>query len=315
MTKKYIGVDISKENLDVAIHESGQQWRFTNDEQGIKKLCELFVSLKPALVVFEATGGYELPLYMGLIESELPAVPVNPRQIRNFAKATGKLAKTDKLDAQAIAHFGAALHPEPRLFPARQEIKEIAERRTQVIQMMTAEKNRLRNTRKSVKISIQAHITWLERELEDIDHSLQEHIRKSPEWREKDDLLQTIPGVGPVLSLTLLAGLPELGMMNRKKIAALTGVAPINRDSGTMRGKRMIWGGRARVRSVLYMGTLVATRFNPIIRTFYERLCKAGKPKKVALTACMRKLLTILNAIARTKTPWRCTPIDLSPAH
>ena len=314
MTKMYIGIDISKENLDVAIHESDKQWRFTNDLGGISKVCEVLVQLKPSLVVFEATGGYELPLYVSLEEAGLPAAPVNPRQIRDFAKATGKLAKTDTLDARAIAHFGAALHPEPRPLPENQEIKEIVARRTQLIQMMTAEKNRLRSARKRMKTRIEAHIAWLEKELEIIDKELREHINENPAWKEKDDLLQSAPGVGPVLSITLLAGLPELGMLDRKKIAALSGVAPLNRDSGTMRGKRTIRGGRAMVRAMLYMGTLVAIRHNPVIRAFYQQLCARGKPKKIAITACMHKFLTILNAIIRTKTQWRCMPLDLSLA-
>jgi len=305
MEKPYIGIDISKDSLDVAIHASSKQWHFTNDPAGISRVCELLAKLEPALVVFEATGGYEIPLYVSLGESGLPVAPVNPRQVRDFAKASGKLAKTDTLDAKAIAHFGAALKPEPRAFPESQELKEIVARRNQLVQMITAEKNRFRSARQGIKARIQAHIKWLEEELENIDLELRQSIKKNPAWKEKDTLLQSVPGVGPVLSTTLLAGLPELGKLDGRQIAALVGVAPLNRDSGTLRGKRSIWGGRARVRGALYMAALVATRFNPVIRDFYGRLCAEGKCKKVAITACMRKLLTILNAIAKHRTPWQ----------
>ncbi|GAF72826.1 unnamed protein product, partial [marine sediment metagenome] len=236
----------------------------------------------------------------------VPAVVVNPRQIRDFAKATGKLAKTDALDAQVMAHFAAAIRPTPRALPntQAQEFNAIMGRRRQVLEMLTAERNRLSTAGKAVRGRIHAHITWLEQELASLNEELRCSVEESPIWREKDNLLQSAPGVGPVLSATLLAELPELGTLNRRQVAALVGVAPLNRDSGTLRGKRTIWGGRAPVRTALYMATLVATRFNPVIRTFYQHLCATGKAKKVALTACMRKLLTILNAMLKHRTPW-----------
>lgn len=308
MAETYVGIDVSRDSLDVAIHASDKGWRFTNDPDGISKLCAFLVELKPALVVFEATGGYEMPLYVGLDEAGLPAAPVNPRQIKDFARATGRLAKTDILDARVIARFGFALHPEARHIPGSQEIKEIIARRTQLVQMITAEKNRLRSARKSIRTRIQSHIDWLEKEMDDVDSQLEQSIKDNPEWSKKDKLLRSAPGVGPVLSTTLLAELPELGTLDRKQIAALVGVAPLNCDSGTKRGKRVIWGGRATVRGPLYMAALVATRFNPTIRQLYHRLLSAGKLKKIALTACMRKLIVILNAMVKHGTPWIYAP-------
>jgi len=305
MEKKYAGIDISKNNLDVAIHNSEKQWRFNNNHAGINQMCKLLIELDPAIVVFEATGGYEIPVYASLEEKGIPVALINPRQIRDFAKATGKLAKTDILDARAIAHFAAALNPTPRPLSENQEMKDIVTRRIQIMQMIVAEKNRLRSATKSMKVRIQAHIKWLEKEIDDIDQKIRRHIKENPDWKEKDKILQSIPGVGPVLSVTLLAGLPELGKLDRKKIAALTGLAPLNCDSGTKHGKRIIWGGRAKVRSMLYMGTLVAIRHNPIISAFYQRLCSFGKPKKIAITACMHKLLNIANAMMRSRVPWK----------
>jgi transposase len=237
----------------------------------------------------------------------VPVVVVNPRHVRDFAKATGKLAKTDALDAQMLAHFAEVMRPEARPLPDEQTqtLAAILTRRRQLVEMLTAEKNRLASARKPVRKSLRAHIAWLERELSHTDSDLAHAIRESPVWREKEELLQSTPGVGPVVTTTLLANLPELGTLTAKQIAALVGVAPFNRDSGTLRGKRTVWGGRAQVRAVLYMGTLVATRFNPVIHAFYQRLCAAGKAKKVALTACMRKLLIILNAMLKHRTPWR----------
>lgn len=307
MTETYVGIDVSRDSLDMAIHGSDKGWRFTNDPGGVSKLCTFLVELKPALVVFEATGGYEMPLYVGLDEAGLPAAPVNPRQIKEFARASGRLAKTDMLDARGIAHFGYALRPQARRIPESQEIKEIVARRTQIVQMITAEKNRLRSARKSIRTRIQSHIDWLEKELDDVDSQLKRSIKDNPEWSEKDKLLRSAPGVGPVFSTALLAGLPELGKLDRKKIAALAGVAPLNNDSGTKRGRRTVWGGRAAVRGPLYMAALVATRFNPTIRKLYHRLLSTGKLKKIALIACMRKLLTILNAMLKHRTPWRYT--------
>jgi transposase len=279
----------------------------TNDETGIEQIKSRLGELRPELVVLEATGGLEIPLASVLACAQQPVAVVNPRQVRDFARATGRLAKTDLLDAQVLAHFAEAVRPEPRPVPDErlQALGALLGRRRQLVEMLTMEKNRLHSARKEVRERINEHIAWLKKELESLDQDLNRSIRKLPLWREQDDLLQSVPGVGRVTSLTLLAELPELGKLNRKQIAALVGVAPLNRDSGTLRGKRTIWGGRAQVRSALYMAALVATRFNPIIAAFYQRLCDAGKEKKVALVACMRKLLTILNAIVKHRTPWR----------
>ena len=270
--------------------------------------------LEPAMVLVEASGGLELPLVAALALEELAVVVVNPRQVRDFARATGKLAKTDALDAAVLAHFAEAVRPPMR--PLRdsetQVLNSQVARRHQLMTMLVSEKNRLGSaTTAAVRQRIEVHIEWLERELNDLDEDLRQTLRRSPVWREKDDLLRTVPGVGEQLSLALLAYLPELGTLDRRQIAALVGVAPYNRYSGTMRGKRTIWGGRARVRAALYMGALVASRFNPVIRDFYQRLLAAGKPKKLALTACMRKLLTILNSMLKYRSPWReLTPMD-----
>ncbi|HLA18529.1 MAG TPA: IS110 family transposase [Dehalococcoidia bacterium] len=302
----YVGIDVAKERLDVAQRPPGAIWHVANDDRGIAELMARLVQLKPVLVVLEATGGMEVPLVGAVAAAGLPVVVINPRQAREFARATGRLAKTDAIDAQVLAQFAEAVKPEPRPLPdaATQELSALMTRRRQLIDMLTAEKNRLRAAARAVRPSIQEHIAWLERRLVDLDRDLNQTIRSSAIWRQKDNLLQSTPGVGPVVSTTLLAGLPELGRLNRKEIAALVGVAPLNRDSGTLRGRRMVWGGRPKVRAALYMATLVATRRNPVIRAFYERLLAVGKPKKVALTACMRKLLTILNAMIRNRTPW-----------
>jgi transposase len=304
----YVGVDISKENLDVAIVGSDKKRCYGNNPAGISKAVETFRGMVPVLVVFEATGGLELSFWAALTEAGIPAAPVNPRQVRDFAKAKGKLAKTDQIDAEVIAHYGQAIQPRAQIFPETQDLKELMARRSQLIEMLTAEKNRLYATRNSqIKLDIQIHIDWLESRLNDVNRDLKEAIDASPAWREKDRLLQSTPGVGPTLSATLLTQLPELGSLNRHEIAALVGVAPLNRDSGKMRGKRTVWGGRSSVRSVLYMATLVATRHNPVIKAFYDRLCGKGKPKKLALTACMRKLLIILNSMLKNKTSWNST--------
>ena len=296
----------------MAVHESEKQWKFANSPEGIAQTVACLKELSSALVVLEATGGMELPLVAAIAVSGIPLAVVNPRQVRDFAKATGRLAKTDAIDAKVLAHFAKAVKPTIRPLPDIQtkELTAILTRRHQIIEMITAESNRFRFApAESVKERIHTHILWLKDELASIDDQLGQVIHQSPVWREKDNLLKSVPAVGRVLSMTLLAHLPELGCLNRGQIAALVGVAPFNRDSGTMRGKRMIWGGRATVRTVLYMSTLVATRFNPVIREFYKRLCAAGKAKKVAITACMRKLLTILNSIIKHHIPWR----DISP--
>ena len=302
----YVGIDVAKANIDIAVRPTGRVWRASYDAAGIEELVSQLANLTPATVLLEATGGLEVPLVAALAAAALPVVVVNPRQVRDFAKATGRLAKTDALDAQVLAHFAEAVRPPVR--PLRdadtQELNALTTRRSQLMTMLVAEKNRLGRATGAVRPSIQAHITWLEQQLKDLDEGLKQTLRQSPVWREKDDLLRSVPGVGEQLSRSLLAYLPELGALDRKQIAALVGVAPMNRDSGTVRGKRTVWGGRARVRAVLYMSALVASRFNPVIRTFYQRLLAAGKPKKLALTACMRKLLTILNAIVRTGQRW-----------
>ncbi len=305
-TETYVGIDVSKESLDIAVSPTGQQWDFTNDDKGIDQAVSCLQELSPSLVVLEATGGIELPVAASLGAVGVPVAVVNPRQARDFAKATGQLAKTDDLDAHSLARFAAAVRPTPHALPdaTAQEFSAILTRRRQLVGMLTAERNRLLVARKSVRGRIQAHISWLEQELNDTNDDLDQTIRRSPLWREKDALLQSAPGVGPVLSRTLLAQLPELGTLNRKQIAALVGVAPLNRDSGKYRGKRSVWGGRSAIRMVLYMATLSATRSNPVIEAFYNRLCTAGKPKKVALTACMRKLLIILNAMLKHRKSW-----------
>jgi transposase len=264
-------------------------------------------ALQPALIVLEATGGLEVPVTAALSAAGLPVVVVNPRQARDVAQATGRLAKTDALDAHGLAHFAEAVRPAPRPLPDAQTqalSAQLAWRR-QLLDRLTAEKNRLHSAPRTIQGDIQAHITGLERRLADVHDALGQAVRASPVWREQDDLLQSTPGVGPVLSHTLVADLPELGTLSRQQIAALVGVAPLNRDRGTLRGKRTVWGGRAHVRAVLSMSTLVAVRYNPVLHTFYERLRRAGKTSKVALTACMRKWLTILNAMVKHRTPWQ----------
>jgi transposase len=305
--KMHAGVDVSKATLDVAISNRKEIKSFPNDESGVGQVVRYLKQENPVLTVMEATGGLEKLLAASLVEASVPVVVVNPRQVRDFAKAKGKLAKTDSIDATILAEFACDIHPEVRPLPDKLtgEIKAMLVRRQQIQQMITAENNHLWSAGLRVVPSIQEHISWLKQQLKDLDQDLEDRIRKSPVWREKDDLLRSVPGVGPVLSITLLGGLPELGRLNRKQIAALAGVAPFNRDSGKYRGKRTTKGGRARVRPALYMATLVASRFNPVIKAHYQHLLQMGKEKKVALTACMRKLLTILNAMVRDNRPWQ----------
>ena len=304
-----VGIDVAKDWLDVAERPGDGAWRLRNDEPGIAALVEQLRQREPQVVVIEATGGLECPLAAALAAAHLPVVVVNPRQVRDFARATGRLAKTDAIDAQVLAQFGQAVEPPPRPLPdhATQELAALVMRRRQLVEMLTAEKNRLHLAARPVRRDIQQHIRWLERRLGDLDGALGQAVQSSPLWRDRDHVLQSTPGVGPVASATLLAHLPELGRLNHKEIAALVGVAPLNRDSGTLRGRRTVWGGRAHVRAVLYMATLVASRHNPTVKVFYERLVAAGKPKKVALTACMRKLLTVLNAMVRSHATWHIT--------
>jgi transposase len=309
-TQVFVGIDVSQAQLDVAVRPEGR-FAAPNDEAGVAQVLARLRATPPTLVVLEATGGLEIPLVGALAAAGVPVVVVNPRQVRDFAKAAGRLAKTDAVDAQTLAHFAEVLRPKPRPLPDEQTqaLAAILARRRQLVEMLTAEQNRLASARPAVRKRLRAHIMWLERELAHTDRGLAHAIRESPVWREKEALLRSMPGVGPVLTTTLLANLPELGTLTGKQIAALVGVAPFNRDSGTWRGKRTVWGGRAQIRATLYMGALVAARFNPVIRAFYHRLCAAGKAKKVALTACMRKLLLILNAMLKHRTPWRAEPV------
>jgi len=304
----FVGIDVAKATLDIAVRPGGEHWSAPNDEAGIGALVARLQPLAPALIVLEATGGFETATVAAVAAAGLAVVVTNPRQVRDFARATGQLAKTDVLDAQILALFAERVRPEPRPLPdaAVQALDALLTRRRQLLEMLTAEKNRLGfATAPSVRRGITQHIRWLQRQLVDVDGDLDQALRGSPLWRAKEDLLRTVPGVGPGVSRTLLGELPELGTLTHKQIAALVGVAPRAGDSGTRRGKRMVWGGRAPVRAALYMGALVATRHNPVIRVFYARLRTAGKPAKVALVACMRKLLTILNAMLRSGTPWR----------
>jgi transposase len=303
---KFVGIDVSKEQLDIAVRPTGERWQVENDDGGIAQLIELLCKLEPTLVVLESTGGYEEQAVIALAAADIPLAVVNPRQPRDFAKATGKLAKTDPLDADNLAHYGQAVHPEPQQLPDEQtrELKALVKRRNQVVKMLTAERNRYPTALPHVKGNIESHIAYLVQERKALDAELKHRVQENPVWREKADLLQSMHGVGSTTAATLISSLPELGTLNRKAIAALVGIAPLNCDSGKYRGKRKIWGGRADVRAVIYMATLTATRCNPSIRLFYERLLDAGKPTKVALTACMRKLLIILNAMVAQGTYW-----------
>jgi transposase len=305
--ERFIGIDVASQHVDVCVRPDGDAKRF-GTEGGYEELISLVRSFSPALIVMEATGGYEAPVAAALATAGLAVAVVNPRQVRDFAKATGKLAKTDKLDAAVIAHFAEAVRPEVRPLPDEQtrELQALVVRRRQLVEMLVSEQSRLRMcTSTATKKDIQKHVDWLKKRVASHDDDIGHSVRRSPIWREKDDLLQSVPGVGPVTSSTLLVSLPELGTLDRRKISALVGVAPLNRDSGTMRGKRVIWGGRSDVRAVLYMAATVGARRNPRLKATYERLVAAGKSKKLALVACIRKLLTIANAILREKTPWR----------
>lgn len=305
-SEAYVGIDVSKDQLDVKALPCNEAQQFFNDDAGIKKLLDWVKKVDPNLIVFESTGGLEMLAVSSLLEYALPVVVINPRQIRDFAKATGRLAKTDAIDADTIACFARDIRPQIR--PIKDEhtklLSALNARRRQLVDMLVAEKNRLYTAAKANKKSIQAHIRWLERSLADINKDIDKTIKKSPRWREDDKILQSFKGVGPVVSATLLCDLPELGTLNRKKIASLVGVAPMNCDSGRFRGKRRIVGGRANVRRKLYMAAVASLRHNPMMKNFYDRLIQAGKPPKLALTACMRKILTILNAMMRKRTYW-----------
>jgi len=303
----FVGIDVAKAHLDVAVRPTGESWRVPNDPAGIAELVARLAVQRPTLLVVEATGGLEVPLTAAVAAAGLAITVVNPRQVRDFAKAVGQLAKTDALDAQLLARFAEVVRPTPRPLPApdAQALAALVTRRTQLVGMLVAEQQRRGTTLPALRPRLDAHLRWLQAEREALDRELERTLRQSPLWREQEDLLRSVPGIGPVVSATLLADLPELGKLTRKQIAALVGVAPLNRDSGRLRGRRHIWGGRARVRAALYMGTLVAVQHNPVLRPFYERLLAAGKPKKVALTACMHKLLLILNALLRDGVGWQ----------
>jgi transposase len=307
----FVGIDVAKAQLDIALRPSGERWAVPNDASGVATLVEQLQGRHPILIVLEATGGLERAVTSALATAGLPVVVVNPRQVRDFARATGQLAKTDALDARALAHFADVIRPTPRPLPdaQRQELRALLGRRQQLIGMRTAEQNRLAGTSGRLARDIEAHIAWLNARLATLDNDLEMMLRASPLWRENDDLLQSVPGIGPVCARTFLLELPELGTLTRQQIAALVGVAPLNCDSGTLRGRRTMWGGRAHVRTVLYMGTLVATRFNPQIKAFYQRLLAVGKIKKVALTACMHKLLTMLNAMLKHRKAWQAQEV------
>ena len=308
MEQTFVGIDVSKDRLDVHVLPSQQSFVVARDGAGLAELIKRLNSLDVHLVVLEATGGFEQTVAAALVAAQIPLAVVNPRQIRDFARATGQLAKTDALDARAIAGFAAKVQPEVRPVPDEQAraLGELVTRRRQLIDMMTAERNRRRQLT-SVRLlkSVDRLLAVLQKELFELDHELGDGIRGTPAWRERDELLQSVPGIGNIVARTLIADLPELGRLDRKQIAALVGVAPLNRDSGKMRGRRTTWGGRAKVCCVLYMAALVASRRNPVLKAFYQRLLGAGKAKKLALTAVMRKLLTILNAIVRDNKKWQ----------
>ena len=308
-TACYVGLDVAKAHLDLAVVPAQPAQRFAHDEAGLTALVAHVRQLAPALVVLEATGGYDTDVVAALALAAIPLAVVNPRQVRDFAKAIGRLAKTDALDAAVLARFAAQVRPEPRPLPdaTHQELTALLARRRQLVEMLTAERNRLLVARGRVQHDVQVHIHFLEQRLKETDTDLKTLIRESPVWRAREQLLRSVPGIGPTTAATLLAQLPELGQLSRQQIAALVGVAPLNCDSGRRQGARVVWGGRAAVRAPLYMATQVATRHNPAIRTFYQRLRAAGKPPKVALIAAMRKLLTILNAMMKSQQPWAPT--------
>jgi len=306
-SKTFVGIDVSKNSLHVAVRPDGTRWSVPNTEDGIAELLNRLKTLAPTRVVLEASGGYETTLTAELLAAGLPASVINPRHSRHFAQATGRLAKTDGVDADVLALFGEAILPPVTPLPdkAAQELLALVNRRRQIVAMITAESNRLATASEPIRPGIRAHLEWLRSQCNDLDNQLRSALRACENWRELDRLLQSVPGVGPVMSATVIAKLPEIGTLDRRQIASLTGVAPFSRDSGQYRGSRSVWGGRGGVRHVLYMATLAAIRHNPDIRQFYQRLLAAGKKRKVALTACMRKLITILNAIVRDRTPWQ----------
>lgn len=304
----YVGIDVSKDRLDVHLRPTGERRTVPRDEEGLDRLGRELTALSPRLVVLEATGGYEIAVAAALVAAGVPTAVVNPRQVRAYAKAIGRLAKSDRLDAEVIALFAEQVRPEPRAIPDEQTLAlaELVARRRQIVDMIGAETNRRSRARDPrIRDRLERHIAWLRAELGDVETDLDATVRASPAWRQTEDLLVSVPGVGPTTARVLIADLPELGCLHRRQLAALVGVAPLNRDSGAFRGRRFIQGGRAEVRRALYMATLTAIRCNPAIARFYQRLVASGKPGKLALTACIRKLVSILNAILRDKTPWK----------
>jgi transposase len=303
----YVGIDVGQSRLDVAVGKNGDEWAITHDAAGIHQTITQLTALQPALIVFESTGGLERPLMGELAKAHLPFALVHPSRVRDFARSIGRLAKTDKLDARVLAHFAEAVQPAPTQLPsaAEQELDALLTRRNQLLEMLVAEKNHLTSTPLAQRTSVEEHLTWLETKLAELDQAIESRIAHSSGFQAKAAILRSAKGVGPVLCAKLLSGLPELGKFNRKEIAALVGVAPFNHDSGWRRGKRRIKGGRADVRKVLYMATVAAIRFNPVIKQFYEHLRTQGKLAKVAIVACMRKFLTILNAMLRDMRPFQ----------
>ena len=305
MSEIFVGIDVAKAKLDIFMN--GEAWQVTNDASGIGELIQKLKPVSPSLIVLESTGGYESLVLGELYAAGLPVARVNPGRVREFAKSIGQLAKTDVLDARILARYGELVRPAQAALPSEEEqhLAALVNRRRQLLEMRVAEQNRLGTAPKKLRSSILTHIDWLNQEVSRIEREMDDFIQQSPLWREKDELLKSAIGVGNVTSRTLLSELPELGHLDRKEIAALVGVAPFNHDSGRMHGKRHIRGGRTSVRSVLYMATLSAIRYNPTIKAFFDRLVESGKEKKVAIVACMHKLLTILNAILRSGQPWR----------
>jgi transposase len=312
--KVFVGVDVSKKRLDAAVLPQGESFGGENNQAGIDDLVKRLKEARPNLVVLEASGGLEMSLAGALTEAGVPVVVVNPRQVRDFARAIGKLAKTDRIDAFVLAQFGRAIRPKvrPMKDDDAQELASLMVRRRQLVMMRTTEKNRIAGMPKRVRKEIKGHIVWLDKRITEVDKDLGELIKNSPLWRDKEKLLKSVPGVGSTVARSLIAFLPELGNLSRRQIAALVGVAPLNRDSGNYSGPRRCWGGRASVRTPLYMAALTAIRCNPAIRAFYFRLREAGKKPKVAITACMRKLLTIINAMLKNNTTWQ-QPLTLNP--
>lgn len=311
MSKRYVGVDVGLRSFDVAVRPDGLHWVVPYTPEGVSKFIKRMNKLRPQLVVMEACGNLERSLARTLESGDIPVAVMNPRQVRDFAKSIGRLAKTDKLDAAVLAQFAETMQPQPRPLPDEdaEQLCNLLARRRQLVDMITAEKNRLHQASPAVRTGIEAHLQWLNEELKTLEEEIRQRQRSNTVWEEKARLLESTPGIGMVVSATLVGFLPELGTLDRRKISALVGVAPFNCDSGVRKGKRAVWGGRAQVRSALYMSVMVGIRCNDRIRSFYQHLRKQGKPAKVALVACMRKLLTILNAMVRDGKPWASDPV------